>query len=250
MVRVQGPDPKGLKMRRHAFHHYNSGKTTLSASGMLVPSSLFDPAIVKQILGDIDASLTGSAFVLTVAYVIEPFLSNRDNLAHVLTVAYVWIELFTGVVPYTDLRAEAHAHTVLEMNYTEQQLTAAVASEGLRPVLAGHESGVPQRILSMIERCWDTNPHNRPSFDEIVIVLDSILGKNGSKVLEEEKIPPVISLISLAPKTTILRPYQESVNYFSQGERFSRSASAALDSCEGNWLDSSKNSMSYHPILS
>ncbi|KAK1380987.1 hypothetical protein POM88_027731 [Heracleum sosnowskyi] len=209
MVRVQGPDPKGLKMRRHAFHHYNSGKTTLSVSGMLVPSSLFDPAIAKQILGDIDASLTGSAFVLTVPSVIEPFLSNRDNLAHVC-------ELFSGVVPYTDLRAEAHAHTVLEMNYTEQQLTAAVASEGLRPVLAGHESGVPQRILSMIERCWDTNPQNRPSFDEIVIVLDSILAKNVSKVLEEEKIPPVTSLISPAPETTILRPYQESVNWFSQ----------------------------------
>ncbi|KAK1383994.1 hypothetical protein POM88_021729 [Heracleum sosnowskyi] len=29
---------------------------------MLVPCSLFDPAIAKQILGDIDASLTGSTF--------------------------------------------------------------------------------------------------------------------------------------------------------------------------------------------
>ncbi|KAK1392150.1 hypothetical protein POM88_011206 [Heracleum sosnowskyi] len=232
MVRVQGPDPKGLKMRRHAFHHYNSGKTTLSASGMLVPGSLFDPAIAKQILGDIDASLTGS--------VIEPFLSNRDNLAHAKNT----------LIANSQIDIMIEAHTVLEMNYTEQQLTAAVASEGLRHVLAGHESGVPQRILSMIERCWDTNPQNRPSFDEIVIVLDSILGKNVSKVLEEEKIPPVISLISPAPETTILRPYQESVNWFSQGERFSRSASAALDSCEGNWFDSSKNSMSYHPILS
>ncbi|KAK6125187.1 hypothetical protein DH2020_041073 [Rehmannia glutinosa] len=46
-------------------------------------------------------------------------------------------ELLTGVVPYTDLRAEAQAHTVLEMNYTEQQLTTAVVSEGLRPALAG-----------------------------------------------------------------------------------------------------------------
>lgn len=159
-------------------------------------------------------------------------------------------ELFTGVVPYTDLRAEAQAHTVLEMNYTEQQLTAAVASEGLRPVLAGHESGVPQRILSLIERCWDTNPQNRPSFDEIVIILDSILGKSISKVSEEEKIPPETSLISPTPETTILRPYQESVNWFSQGERFSRSASAAPDSCEGIWVDSSKNNMLYHPILS
>lgn len=138
---------------------------------------------------------------------------------------------------------------MLEMNYTEQQLTAAVASEGLRPVLAGNESGVPQRILSLIERCWDTNPQNRPSFDEIVIVLDSILGKSISRVLKEEKIPPKTSLISPAPETTILRPYQESVDWFSQGEQFSRSASAEPASCEG-WLDSSNNTMLYHPILS
>ncbi|KAJ6756544.1 PROTEIN PHOSPHATASE 2C [Salix purpurea] len=50
-------------------------------------------------------------------------------------------ELLTGVVPYTDLRAEAQAHTVLEMNYTEQQLTASVVSGKLRPALAGLGSG-------------------------------------------------------------------------------------------------------------
>ncbi|XP_074350782.1 protein kinase and PP2C-like domain-containing protein isoform X1 [Apium graveolens] len=159
-------------------------------------------------------------------------------------------ELFTGVVPYTDLRAEAQAHTVLEMNYTEQQLTAAVSSEGLRPVLAGNKLGVPQRVLSLIERCWDTNPQNRPSFDEIVIVLDSLLGKSISRVLEEEKIPPETSLISPALETTILRPYQEGVNWFSQGEQFSRSVSAAPDSCEGIWLDSSNKTKLYHPSLS
>ncbi|XP_017258052.1 protein kinase and PP2C-like domain-containing protein isoform X2 [Daucus carota subsp. sativus] len=158
-------------------------------------------------------------------------------------------ELFTGVVPYTDLRAEAQAHTVLEMNYTEQQLTAAVVSEGLRPVLAGNEPGAPQRIVSLIERCWEANPHNRPSFDDIIIVLDSILEKSIIRATEEEKVPPETSLASPSPETTILRSYQQSINWFSQGERFMRSASA--DSCEGIWrLDSSNDSMLYHPILS
>ncbi|KAL2484257.1 Glyoxysomal proCES [Forsythia ovata] len=73
MVRVQGPDPKGLKMRNHAFHHYISGKTTLSASGTLLPGF------------NLDAS-TGSGNtmqVLTVASVIEPFLSQqyRQNIS-------------------------------------------------------------------------------------------------------------------------------------------------------------------------
>ncbi|KAK4491659.1 hypothetical protein RD792_002422, partial [Penstemon davidsonii] len=65
MVRVQGPDPKGLKMRNHAFHHYNSGKTTLSASGMLFPGS---GSIVKS---------SETVLVLTVASVIEPFVSQQ-----------------------------------------------------------------------------------------------------------------------------------------------------------------------------
>ncbi|XP_027155878.1 protein kinase and PP2C-like domain-containing protein isoform X3 [Coffea eugenioides] len=67
-------------------------------------------------------------------------------------------ELLTGVVPYTDLRAEAQAHTVLEMNYTEQKLTAAVVSEGLRPVLASSKLGASASVLSLIERCWDADP--------------------------------------------------------------------------------------------
>ncbi|XP_019103810.1 protein kinase and PP2C-like domain-containing protein isoform X2 [Beta vulgaris subsp. vulgaris] len=58
-------------------------------------------------------------------------------------------ELLTGVVPYTDLRAEAEAHTALEMSYTEQKLIAAVVSDGLRPVMVDSESG---RILTGLLR--------------------------------------------------------------------------------------------------
>ncbi|XP_075523189.1 glyoxysomal processing protease, glyoxysomal [Primulina tabacum] len=69
MVRVEGPDPKGLKMRNQAFHHYNSGRTTLSASGMLFMGS------------DGDGRSSRTVFVLTAASVIEPFLLKqyRDN---------------------------------------------------------------------------------------------------------------------------------------------------------------------------
>ncbi|KAL1560248.1 glyoxysomal processing protease, glyoxysomal-like isoform X1 [Salvia divinorum] len=63
MVRVQGPDPKGLKMRNHAFHQYNSGKTMLSASGMVFPASS-------------NLELPESILVVTAASVIEPFVSQ------------------------------------------------------------------------------------------------------------------------------------------------------------------------------
>ncbi|KAL6198397.1 hypothetical protein ACLB2K_028186 [Fragaria x ananassa] len=81
MVRVKGPDPKGLKMRNHAFHQYNSGTTTISASGMLLPETLYDGEAAKQLSGG--GSDRSPALVVTVASVVEPFLSlqHRENLA-------------------------------------------------------------------------------------------------------------------------------------------------------------------------
>ncbi|TMW90165.1 hypothetical protein EJD97_016120 [Solanum chilense] len=80
MVRIQGPDPKGLKMRKHAFHLYNSGKTTLSASGMLLPSSFVNGSVSEQIQGESKLqSIGGHLLVLTVASVIEPFVVQQDT---------------------------------------------------------------------------------------------------------------------------------------------------------------------------
>ncbi|XP_062013114.1 glyoxysomal processing protease, glyoxysomal [Rosa rugosa] len=81
MVRVKGPDPKGLKMRNHAFHQYNSGTTTISASGMLLPETLYDGEVAKQLCGG--GSDWSPALVVTVASVVEPFLSlqHRESLA-------------------------------------------------------------------------------------------------------------------------------------------------------------------------
>lgn len=79
MVRVQGPDPKGLKMRNHAFHHYNSGKTMLSASGMIFPASHGTNTTVSS-----NRSTSLETFlVLTAASVIEPFVMQqyRENIS-------------------------------------------------------------------------------------------------------------------------------------------------------------------------
>jgi len=95
-------------------------------------------------------------------------------------------ELVTGVVPYTDLRTKAQAHTVLEMTYIEQQLTAAITSEGLRPVLAGPESGLPPSLLSLIKLCWNGNPAERPSFDFLVKSLELIIIQYKREVLENK----------------------------------------------------------------
>ena len=110
-------DPKGLKMRKHAFHQYwflttrnlifvfvsqsfvfyalmamsfgflllgmcSSGGTTLSASGMLVPDTLCDAQVAGCLYGD---NCEDRVLVVTVASVVEPFLSpqQRDNIPQV-----------------------------------------------------------------------------------------------------------------------------------------------------------------------
>ncbi|KAK9289907.1 hypothetical protein L1049_008068 [Liquidambar formosana] len=161
-------------------------------------------------------------------------------------------ELLTGVVPYTDLRAEAQAHTVLEMNYTEQQLTAAVVSERLRPVLAGLETGAPASLLSLIQKCWDANPQKRPSFDDIIIELDPILEER-KRMKEEEKAFGELTTSpddKLINDTSNLQTYRESIDWFTQGEHFSKRASLTENFGGRVWLDSSDDSLTYHPVLS
>ncbi|XP_077227267.1 protein kinase family protein / protein phosphatase 2C (PP2C) family protein [Tasmannia lanceolata] len=161
-------------------------------------------------------------------------------------------ELLTGVVPYTDLRAEAQAHTVLEMNYTEQQLTAAVVSESLRPVVAGPESGVPSTLLSLIQRCWDADPQCRPLFDDIVDELDTII-KQVIVVEKEEKVPGKHSL-SLSDQHPMeinnMQDYLKITNWFNQGEQLSKRFSLMANSNLQIWPDSSHDDLAYRPILS
>ncbi|XP_020223738.1 protein kinase and PP2C-like domain-containing protein isoform X1 [Cajanus cajan] len=160
-------------------------------------------------------------------------------------------ELLTGVVPYTDLRTEAQAHTVLEMNYTEQQLTAAVVSDGLRPVIATEDSGIPTRLLSMIQKCWDSNPNNRPAFDDIVKELGLI--KESGKLEKAEDIhirPCNLHVDQPVDKTDHLLAYQESFSWSTLGELLVRSGSTAKDSGLITKRESYDEPSVYHPILS
>ncbi|XP_076893157.1 protein kinase and PP2C-like domain-containing protein [Bidens hawaiensis] len=148
-------------------------------------------------------------------------------------------ELLTGVVPYTDLRTEAQAHTVLEMNYTEQQLTAAVVSEGLRPALAGPESGAPPRLLSLIQRCWDTGIHNRPSFDDIITELTLITENSKIFTVNENTVT----------ESSTVQPLKESINWFSQGDNILKTDHESGFDVK-TWGSYSDKSSLYAPVLS
>ncbi|XP_011070076.1 protein kinase and PP2C-like domain-containing protein isoform X2 [Sesamum indicum] len=157
-------------------------------------------------------------------------------------------ELLTGVVPYTDRRAEAQAHTVLEMSYTEQRLTAAVVSEGLRPVLAGPELGVPTGLLSLIQRCWDADPQNRPSLSDIVSELNVMLECGETEGAKKDT--SVDSFVSCGNvDTTNSQSYQEPMNWFTCGQDFPEKAYLSSEDAPSTRL-SSNDSMVYCPVVS
>ncbi|KAM0849445.1 hypothetical protein ACQ4PT_053725 [Festuca glaucescens] len=156
-------------------------------------------------------------------------------------------ELLTGVVPYTDLRAEAQAHTVLEMTYTEQQLTSAVVSQGLHPALALPELGSPPSLLSLIQRCWDPDPKQRPSFEDIIQELNAIQ----KHVVTYSCPPPSRSVNTSQNDNAEVHHYQEALNWFNQGELFTKKANK-LEHTVNPWSDSfDQSSVSiYRPTLS
>lgn len=138
------------------------------------------------------------------------------------------------------------------MNYTEQQLTAAVVSGGLRPVLANLELGVPTSILSLIQRCWDENPHNRPSFSDILLELDLVLEQR--KSMREGDLFSGKSSVSYNEKVinggNSTHTYQESISWTAQGEHSSKKASQSTDSDVRIWLESENDALTYYPVLS
>ncbi|XP_024037571.1 protein kinase and PP2C-like domain-containing protein isoform X2 [Citrus clementina] len=122
-------------------------------------------------------------------------------------------ELLTGVVPYTDLRAEAQAHTVLEMNYTEQQLTAAVVSALELDLVLEHRKSLKEEDLCA---------------GKSYVTYDDKLINSGNN----------------------MHTYHESINWTAQGEHSSKKASHAAESDVKLWLESANDALTYYPVLS
>lgn len=140
------------------------------------------------------------------------------------------------------------AHTVLEMNYTEQQLTAAVVSEGLRPVLATPVSSASTKFISLIQRCWDADPQKRPSFNDIISELDLIF--ECQKGLNDQDAFVNSRMSCGRTHETTVKSYQEPINWLTHGKGFSPSDSLTSQNVPDMWFQSSNDSSAYLPVLS
>jgi hypothetical protein len=130
------------------------------------------------------------------------------------------------------------------MAYTEQ-LTAAVVSQRLGPVFALPKSGAPPNLLSLIQRCWDPHPEQRPSFEDIVQELNMIR----KHLVANAYIPSYRSVSDNQNGNIEVHHYQESLNWFDQGERLIKRENKH-DHTEKLWSVCSAHSERYHPTLS
>lgn len=79
-----------------------------------------------------------------------------DHKVDVYSFGIVLWELITGMLPFT--------------NMTAVQAAFAVVNKGARPVIP--QDCLPS-LTHIMTRCWDANPEVRPSFTEIVCMLES-----------------------------------------------------------------------------
>eukprot|EP00899_Mesostigma_viride_P022588 jgi/Mesvir1/3513/Mv11990-RA.1 len=99
-------------------------------------------------------------------------------------------EMCTGTVPFSDCFTDAQCHTILEMNFSQQDLSTAITTKGLRPVLPP-PSRVPARLRSLLQACWSSDPFDRPSASQLLESLATIQDAAAASLAES---PLVTSL--------------------------------------------------------
>jgi hypothetical protein len=103
----------------------------------------------------------------TPAYCAPEVLSNNrySEKADVFSFGIVLYEIFARKIPYSDKNA--------------YEIVSLVVNNNLRPSITEPPFDdiklVPEAITQLIERCWDASPIERPSFAEIVHILESVI---------------------------------------------------------------------------
>ena len=87
-----------------------------------------------------------------------------SKLADVFAFAMLAVEVFTGEVPFGDMKNEA---VVIQI------------AQGKRPTKpqAGEQLGLTTEIWGFIEKCWSADPSKRPTMDEVVRTWEGFVSR-------------------------------------------------------------------------
>uniref|UniRef100_A0A7I4E4F0 non-specific serine/threonine protein kinase n=1 Tax=Physcomitrium patens TaxID=3218 RepID=A0A7I4E4F0_PHYPA len=100
-------------------------------------------------------------------------------------------ELLTGKVPYADM--------------TPLQAAVGVVQKGLRPTIP---KNIPPKLVDLLQRCWKTDPSERPEFSETTLILQEILKEVNEELDNESKQPKdkkLSGLFSSFKRSTVSR---------------------------------------------
>jgi serine/threonine protein phosphatase PrpC len=111
----------------------------------------------------------------TLEYMAPEVLQKRPSsfASDVYALAITINEAATGTYPFSDCTKDnPEIHTILEHGYGRQELAAAVAAEGLRPLPPA--GGAPPGFDALINECWALDPAARPSAADVARRLAEI----------------------------------------------------------------------------
>lgn len=141
-----------------------------------------------MVLIAIPPSLPPPTQVGTLQYMAPELLQKHpaSYASDVYAFAVTLNELATQTFPYSDCtRPNPKAHTILEMNYNQQDLLTAVVAENLRPILPNR---YPVGYGKLMRKCWALDPSLRPTMADVADALAGVVAALNKGEYEEDDV--------------------------------------------------------------
>lgn len=108
----------------------------------------------------------------------EVWEGNYGKASDVYAFGMIMFQILTGLIPFREVKSPFEI--------------SKLVSNGERPEIP---HGVPDVFIGLIKKCWEQNPKDRISFDEIVTTLDQIEGQIDNDLFNEDEFKKFRNLV-------------------------------------------------------